>query len=65
MNLSITVLVGVLAVFATPAVGQVEEARPGYEQVASRPCHPGGVSIPVFILAGMNDYGQVQTEDDE
>ena len=60
MNLSIAVLVGVLA-----AVGQVEEARPGYEQVASRPCHPGGVSIPVFILAGINDYGQVQTEDDE
>ncbi len=62
MNLSITVLVGVLA---TPAVGQVEEARPGYEQVASHPGHPGGVSIPVFILAGINDYGQVQTEDDE
>ena len=26
---------------------------------------PGGVSIPVFILAGINDYGQVQTDGDE
>lgn len=26
---------------------------------------PGGVSIPVFVLEGINDYGQVLVEDDE
>ncbi len=26
---------------------------------------PGGVAIPVFILEGINDYGQVLAEDEE